>query len=47
MEISETIQAITRLCAQDSRERICKSERRAIVNSSNKNGCLILQWNES
>ena len=47
MEISETIQTITRLCAWNSRESICKPEHRAIVNSSNKNGSLILQWNES
>ena len=51
MEISETIQTITRLCAplcaRNSRERICKPEHRAIVNSSNKNGSLILQCNES
>ena len=43
MEISETIQTIGRLCARNSRESICK----ASVNSSNKNGSLILQWNES
>ena len=47
MEISETIQTITRLCAWNSRESICKPERRAIVDSSNKYGSLILQWNES
>ena len=41
MEISETIQTITRLCARNSRESICKPEHRAIVNSRNKNGSLI------